>query len=173
MFDKSLQPLPRSFYEAEIGQLTRPNSKGWSLGNCPFHTSKSKKSFAVNLVSGAWCCHGCGRKGDLIGFAMQLHNLSFKQACERLGAWVENRRVPVRKKEHPKSAARLLAEAVVNDPPPRDEIRVLRDLYANANARLCVLRQGAAERYEDEAEDCWSIMALALDDLRLLDEVEP
>jgi len=35
-----------------IGKLSRP-SRGWSKANCPFHSSKSKTSFSVNLEAAA------------------------------------------------------------------------------------------------------------------------
>jgi DNA primase len=62
-FDRSLLPIPAEFYRKEIGSLTRPNRKSWALGNCPFHESKSKKSFSVHLRDGGFICLGCGERG--------------------------------------------------------------------------------------------------------------
>jgi len=58
-FDKSQLPPARSFYEAELGALSRENGRGWCVGRCPFHESKSGKSFSVNLRSGGFFCFGC------------------------------------------------------------------------------------------------------------------
>jgi DNA primase len=86
--DKSLLPPPRSFFERELGRLSRADRKGWCKCNCPFHQSKSKKSFNVNLQHGGWVCFGCGmRGGDLVSFVMQRDRVPFRRACERLGAW--------------------------------------------------------------------------------------
>jgi prepilin-type N-terminal cleavage/methylation domain-containing protein len=52
---KTLPPA-RSFYECELGKLTRANGKGWAQGRCPLHESKSGKSFSVNLDSGGFHC---------------------------------------------------------------------------------------------------------------------
>ena len=46
-FHAERAPSPRSFYESEIGKLSRPNSKGWAMGNCPFHKSKGANRAAL------------------------------------------------------------------------------------------------------------------------------
>src|SRR5690349_19445097 len=82
-FQRELLPLSRNFYGREIGSLTRPNRKGWALGRCPFHSSRSGKSFGVNLDSGAFFCFGCGAKGaDPVAFLMQRDNTDFKTAAK-------------------------------------------------------------------------------------------
>src|SRR2546426_1091834 len=165
MFDKSLLPSPRTSYEAAIGKLTRPNSKGWALGNCPFHPSKSKKSFAININSGAFCCHGCGRKGDLVGFVMQLEDLTFKQACERLGCWQENGK---HIKPRPGPQVRCLVMDFIIDgveyraelpDEPKTELERLRRFYAEAADRLGEIHRGDSEKFEGEAKAQWSILA--------------
>src|SRR5436190_23283248 len=40
-FRRDKLPPARSFYEFELGKLTRPNRKGWAQTRCPFHESKS------------------------------------------------------------------------------------------------------------------------------------
>jgi CHC2 zinc finger len=89
-FDRSALPPARIFYERELGEFRRP-SRGWASpkSGCPFHQSKSKASFRVNLDSGGWVCFaGCG-KGDMITFMRQRYGLSFKTACQELGCWRE------------------------------------------------------------------------------------
>ncbi len=51
------------------------------MGRCPFHGDRSP-SFSVNREF--YYCFGCKETGDLIKFVMQLHGLSFEEACEDL-----------------------------------------------------------------------------------------
>src|SRR6266849_1592832 len=89
-FRKDALPPATSFYEYELGNLTRPNRKGWALGPCPFHHTKSGTSFSAHLGHGAFYCFGCGVKGgDLISFLRLRDGLSFKEACLQLGCWDE------------------------------------------------------------------------------------
>jgi DNA primase len=85
-FRRGLLPPAKTFFEREIGRLTRPTAKGWALGRCPFHPSKSGKSLSVNIRTGAWCCFGCGAKGDLISFVRKRYSLSFRDAAIYLKA---------------------------------------------------------------------------------------
>jgi DNA primase len=52
-------------------------------GLCPFHKEKTP-SFNVVEEKGFYHCFGCGAHGDVIGFAMQTQNLSFREAVEEL-----------------------------------------------------------------------------------------
>jgi CHC2 zinc finger len=167
---RSALPHGRAYFERELGPLSRPDRKGWMKARCPFHNSRSGKSFSAH-VDGHFYCHGCGAKGpDIINFVRQRYGLSFPDALKHLG--IENGSFPCpARKSQPKSAARLLAEAVVNGPEPT-EIQVLRQIFAEANERLITLRRGAAEAYDGEQEHCLEILALALEDLRLLGEVD-
>jgi len=89
-FQKELLPPARQFYERELGKLSRPNRKGWAVANCPFHKSKSRTSFSVNVDSGGFHCFGCGAKGgDVISFLMLRDKCDFKTATKHLGAWDE------------------------------------------------------------------------------------
>jgi hypothetical protein len=118
-FDRSALPPARSFYEVELGELRRP-SHGWTApkAGCPFHQSKSKASFRVNLDSGGFNCFGCGAKGgDVIAFVRLRAGLSFPAALKHLH--VESDYRPVRRKKEPppilsleRLAARKLAMAV-------------------------------------------------------------
>ena len=166
MFDKSLLPSPRTFYEAAIGRLTRANSKGWSLGNCVFHASKSKKSFSVNIRSGAFHCFGCDASGGgVVVFVMRRDGLNFKQACRRLGCWEENGK-PVKPRPGPQVRYLVMDFAVdgveyraeVRDE-PKTELERLRWSYAEAADRLAEIRNGATEKFEGEAEVQWGILA--------------
>jgi hypothetical protein len=90
MLNKALLPSPRSFYEQELGRLSRPDRKGWAKANCPFHESKSHTSLNVNVDHGGFICWGCDAKGgDVIAFLRLRHGLSFRQACASLNCWTD------------------------------------------------------------------------------------
>ena len=57
--------------------------RGDHWGCCPFHKEKSP-SFHVDEGRGYYHCFGCGAHGNAIDFVMQLENLEFAQALERL-----------------------------------------------------------------------------------------
>jgi CHC2 zinc finger len=162
-FRKDKLPPARSFYEFELGKLTRPNRKGWAQARCPFHESKSGKSFSVNVDSGGFNCFGCDAKGgDLVSFLRLRDGLSFKEACERLGAWDESGK-PI--KVRPGLLARYLVMEFTIDgvayrtsfpDEPRTELHWLRRFHAAAHDRLIEIRNG------DDAEDeeiQWGILA--------------
>jgi DNA primase len=50
---------------------------------CPFHTEKTP---SLHIKDRSWRCYGCHKSGTVIDFAMELFNLPFKAACERLNA---------------------------------------------------------------------------------------
>ncbi len=52
-------------------------------GICPFHPDKNP-SFYVNPELGTYYCFGCGAKGDVISFLMEIKKLSFSEAVEEL-----------------------------------------------------------------------------------------
>jgi hypothetical protein len=166
---RGLLPVPKHFYEQQIGQLTRPNRKGWALGNCPFHDSRSRRSFGINLNSGAFCCFGCRRKGDLASFVMQLKGVDFKAACQFLGCW-EERKQKLRIPSRSGSVVRYLVfnfeidgirhRAEIDDE-PHSELQSLRRLAAEATDRLREIRNGDAERFQAEEESQWAILVYA------------
>ncbi|HET9180469.1 MAG TPA: DNA primase [Terriglobia bacterium] len=53
------------------------------MGLCPFHQEKTP-SFAVHPAKQIFHCFGCGVGGDVFKFIMQVENLSFPEALERL-----------------------------------------------------------------------------------------
>ncbi len=54
------------------------------FGLCPFHQEKTP-SFSVNPQKQIFHCFGCGRGGNAISFVMELENLEFVEAVQRLG----------------------------------------------------------------------------------------
>ena len=53
------------------------------FGLCPFHQEKTP-SFTVSREAGLFHCFGCGAGGDVIGFVVRFHQLSFPEALRRL-----------------------------------------------------------------------------------------
>src|SRR2546426_8169235 len=53
------------------------------VGICPFHPEKTP-SFSVSPSKGVYYCFGCGAGGDAVKFLIQVENLSFREAVERL-----------------------------------------------------------------------------------------
>jgi hypothetical protein len=175
-FRPELLPPAQASYERELGSLGRPNSRGWSLTRCPFHRSKSGKSFSVNVQTGAFHCFGCdSRGGDLIDFLRKRHGYDFKTAAKILGAWREDLTCEERRQFEDRTAKvryerEQAAKGIETERTQRlelrDEIHTVVKIQAEISARLSELLQGAAPAYENEVEDCWSSMSMLVDDLR-------
>jgi len=165
-FRPELLPAPRQFYETEGVKPGRPNHKGWCPGRCPFHNSKSGKSFAVH-IDGAFVCRGCGVRGhDVIAFLRLRYGLSFKEACQQLGAWHEdNERVS--KLLRRRLARYLIMDCVIDCVPyhaevndePKSELQLLRKFHADAKNRLSEIHRGDTEKFDGEEEVQWGILA--------------
>lgn len=174
-FRKELLPPVRTFYEREIGKLSRER-RGYAQGNCPFHVSKSQKSFSVNMVTGAWRCFGCSAHGgSIVDFVMFRDHIGFKAACQALGAWdsapppevVRKMRIEAQARERWRALERARLDAERQRRLQlRDEVHTAARLQREASDRLRELRQGAIPASEVEEEVCWDLMVLALDDLR-------
>ena len=50
---------------------------------CPFHQEKSP-SFSIDVAKGLYHCFGCQKGGDVFNLVMELGNLDFPEAIERL-----------------------------------------------------------------------------------------
>ena len=176
-FRRDRLPPPGVFFGNEIGKLSRP-SRGWAQGNCPFHESRSKKSFSINLDSGAFFCHGCGVKGgDIIAFIQKRDGLAFKDACKKLGVWDDAAKPTILQKivvgrdlVFGFSVDGVQHSVRIKDD-PKDWLELLRRIYRRVSDRLSELQRGDAERFDSEAENCWSIMADSLDQIRTAEEV--
>lgn len=51
-------------------------------GNCPFHASKSGRSFHVYPEKQSWFCWGCHEGGDAAKFLMKLEGITYPEALE-------------------------------------------------------------------------------------------
>jgi hypothetical protein len=145
------------------------------MARCPFHQSKSGKSFSVNLDTGGFCCFGCPAKGgDIVAFVMFRDHCDFRTACKALGAWRdvsddERRRIELQnalRQKQKEEKTRVDQVAHAERIRLRDEIHLLVSIQAETSSRLSELLSGAECHYPDEASHCWGILALICDDLR-------
>ena len=67
---------------SEYVQLGRRSGTNM-FGLCPFHNEKTP-SFSVNPDRQIYHCFGCGKGGGVINFVMEVENLSFPEAVEKL-----------------------------------------------------------------------------------------
>lgn len=165
-FDKSQLPPTRQFCETELGTLGRENNRGWCMGRCPFHESKSGKSFSVNLRSGGFFCFGCAAKGgDPLDFVRLRHNFSFRDAKRHLGIsdsapGVPVETVPVKYLVSEFKVDGVNYSAAVKDEPVTYRQKISR-FYHDASERMAELGPGESE----EHEACWARLALGFDEL--------
>jgi DNA primase len=61
----------------------RVGARSEFVGLCPLH-EETHPSFYVNAQKNLFCCHGCGRGGDLIRFVQLAQHLSFRQSVAYL-----------------------------------------------------------------------------------------
>ena len=72
------------YYKTELGQLLKPDRRGWATALCPFHED-TKPSLGIDVHTGIFNCPGCGAKGDVISFYKKKHGCDFKTAIIELG----------------------------------------------------------------------------------------
>lgn len=82
---------------------------------CPFHDERTA-SFTMYRKGGDWRyhCFGCGRGGDAIGFVMEIENIGFRDAVNRMAAdaGIDDREPPSARRRREARAARRAASAV-------------------------------------------------------------
>ena len=84
-FRKDWLPTPVTYYREQGLKLI--GGGAWRSALCPFHGDRSP-SLRINMVTGAFRCMACeAHGGDVLAYHMQLHRLSFVEACKALGAW--------------------------------------------------------------------------------------
>jgi len=178
-FRRELLPPARSFYERELGKLSRP-SRGWARGRCPFHQSKSGISFSINLGSGGFYCFGCEAKGgDIVDFVRLRDRVGFGRAAQLLGAWREEALSEIERRDLQRQKLerkqRIDREAVAAESArrarieARDHLHCLEGIYKEANVRLKQLSRGDPEQFNGERESCWELMANSLPLIRRAD----
>ena len=167
-FNRDLIPPAGPFYERELGKLTRADRKGWALGNCPFHRSKSRRSFTVNVTTGGFHCFGCGvHGGDLISFIRARDRCSFTDACKTLGIWrhvtpAERTALVQREQEREWNRQKEVQRKTIERRERlklRDELHTAVQLYAHVDGELHALGP--------DAEEQWAVLPSLLEDLRM------
>ncbi|OGP12911.1 MAG: hypothetical protein A2052_02055 [Deltaproteobacteria bacterium GWA2_54_12] len=72
----------KAFYKEAVPSLT---GESQASGNCPLPGHDDEKaSFSVNLDTGLFNCHGCGKKGDIFTFYQAHKGVDFKTALKEL-----------------------------------------------------------------------------------------
>lgn len=72
---------------------------------CPFHDDGQHPHLEVNTRKGkVFCNSGCGFGLDAIGWTMKFHRLAFREACQRLGAEEDTRRITPSAAQRPEPA---------------------------------------------------------------------
>ena len=80
IFEQARAAAPRVVDHAvkSLSKATRSGDE-WSAV-CPFHDDGTP-SFRMNATTGQFYCHGCGTKGDLIGFYQRIDGLTPAEAA--------------------------------------------------------------------------------------------
>ncbi|RJQ72235.1 MAG: hypothetical protein C4519_18815 [Desulfobacteraceae bacterium] len=71
------------FYQSELKEISKPDSRGWAKAICKFHPDHSP-SLGVNLNTGAFKCMSCDAAGDLFKFHMDVHGCDFSTTLREL-----------------------------------------------------------------------------------------
>jgi DNA primase len=67
-----------------VGEYVRLKKQGVRYsGLCPFHTEKTP-SFSVHAAHQFFICFGCGAKGDVFQFVMEMQGVTFFEALKSL-----------------------------------------------------------------------------------------
>ena len=69
--------------EGDLGQPACREGR-WLKWTCPFHDDG--KTPSLGMAGNRWKCFGCGRSGDAIDWLREREELSFRDACKRLGS---------------------------------------------------------------------------------------
>jgi len=141
------------------------------VGSCPWHQSKSGRSFVVYPELQTWRCWGCAVGGDVFSFFMRFAGISFPSAVKLVanivgveidGHPAEGLREQLSTRTELGQVEKQIATILV-----AEFIRAARELdranrmRARAALRLEHLRTGDVSRFADEPEFCWSVLQYA------------
>ena len=88
-FNRDLLPDPPTYFAAQGLKLFGPRSAKWKTTACIFHGGSD--SLRINTGSGGWRCMACGvHGGDVLAYHQQVHTLSFIEAAQDLGSWLDD-----------------------------------------------------------------------------------
>jgi hypothetical protein len=149
------------------------------VGSCPWHQSKSGRSFVVYPDQQTWRCWGCAVGGDVFSFFIRFAGISFPAAVRFVArsADIEIDSSPCEEVNEQFSARTELGqiEKQISEILNAEFLRAARDLdrtnrmQIRAGFRLEDLSTGGAGRFFNESEFCWSALELAAAVLPRLD----
>jgi hypothetical protein len=88
-------PDPVAYYEGRGLALKGTRMAPWKTTECRFHGGSD--SMRIKVATGAFRCMACeARGGDVLGYHMAEHGLSFVDAAKELGAWIGDGTTPQR-----------------------------------------------------------------------------
>lgn len=82
IFDTIHSTIDLADYAGKCGVNLQKRGQYWK-GLCPFHAEKTA-SFTIKAGERKFTCYGCGVHGDVIDFAMAIHNLDTAGAIDKL-----------------------------------------------------------------------------------------
>lgn len=149
------------------------------VGPCPWHKSRSGRSFVVYPERQSWRCWGCAVGGDVFSFFERFVGISFPAAVKLMAnlAGIELDGNLYEDVSEQFSARTELAqiEARIAEILDAEFMRVARELdranrmQIRAGFRLAKLSTGAVSRFPDEVQFCWSALECAAAALPRLD----
>ena len=149
------------------------------IGRCPWHQSKSGRSFVCYPEQQTWRCWGCAVGGDVFDFMERFAGISFTEAVKLIArsAGIETNPTIAPEANEQISAAtevihidKRISEILTDEfrRASRELDRATR-LRARASFRLAELLTGGASRFSNETEWCWTAIECAAACLPRLD----
>jgi CHC2 zinc finger len=149
----------------------RPSGKVF-VGCCPWHQSRSGRSFVVYPDQQSWRCWGCAVGGDVFSFFERFAGISFpaavrlvaKLAGMELDGGHHSDEVSERISDQ---TALAQTEDHITEILNAEYLRVSRELYranrleVRAGDRLSELSTGEVARFDGEMEFCWAALEWA------------
>jgi len=173
-FRKDWLPRAEDFYRDNVEQFKTLRGAR-AIGMCPFHPDHHP-SLRIDLDRGLYYCDPCGFGGDIIDFVRRREHVDFMTAAKSLGAWdgglqidaVVIRRIRTEQdhREQQRQAERELERRYFE---AEEWLDCIEGIYRDAGIRLSEIRRHGSVNPEEE-EACWSILSLALDQVREAEE---
>ena len=148
----------------------RPNSTGWIQRQpSPCHNSRSGKSCAINIRTGKFRCHGCGKSGDIVDYVMMVDHVDFVTACKSLGAWHGGEITRAEQRAQAEEQCRrdrVQHDAALLDRKVHDlriryrtELHQLHALQRAASKRLTELQTSDGQENDQAIDECFAALA--------------
>jgi CHC2 zinc finger len=138
------------------------------VGSCPWHQSRSRRSFVVYPQKQTWRCWGCAVGGDVFSFFMRFAGISFPAAVKLVaniaGGTVDgntskgvSEQLSTRTElgQVEKQVAKILDAEFMQ---AARELDRANRIQVRAGLRLAELLKGSIGRFAGETEFCWSAL---------------